>query len=337
VTGDRPSGAAAIRDDTILSVEDLKVTMPRAGRPVELVRGVGFSLQRGEVLGLVGESGSGKTMTALSILGLQPGAAARSGRIVILGQDMSGASGAQLRAVRGGTVGMVFQDPLTSLNPVMPVGKQVAESLIEHLGMSKEAAASRTVDLLRAVGIPDAARRAGDAPGAFSGGMRQRVMIAMAVACEPPLIIADEPTSALDVTVQAQVLDVLSDLRERMGLTILIITHDLGVVAAIADRVAVMYAGRLVEVGSAEAVLERPHHPYTRALVAATPRIDLPIGAASGAPGIAGSPPDPAARPAGCPFAPRCPHAFERCHVEPGLFTVGTDHLSACWLATTTP
>jgi oligopeptide/dipeptide ABC transporter ATP-binding protein len=288
----------------------------RGGRraAVRAVDGVCLRIGHGETLGLVGESGSGKSMTALSIVGLVPPPGRVTGGTVIFeGQDLAALGERSLRRVRGARIGFVFQEPMTALNPVFTIGDQIAETLVVHGRAAGSAARARAIALLDAVRIPDPARCASDYPHQLSGGMRQRALIAAAIACEPPLVIADEPTTALDVTIQAEILDLLADMRERFGLSLLLITHDLGVVARLADRVAVMYAGRIVEEGAAEEVLRAPLHPYTRGLLESRP------GTVPGSrlQAIPGAVPDLAALPTGCAFAPRCAERARECDVRP--------------------
>ncbi len=297
---------------------------------------VSLEIERGETLALVGESGSGKSMTALSILQLipEPGRAT-AGEVLLEGRDLLALRESEIRAVRGNRVAMIFQEPMSSLNPVLTIGRQVAEPIRLHRKASKAEARERAAELLEAVSIPDAARRLDDYPHQFSGGMRQRVMIAMALACEPDLIIADEPTTALDVTVQAQILALLKDLTSRLQSALLLITHDLGVVARYADRVSVMYAGRIVESASAGKLYGNPSHPYTRGLLQSVPRLD--DSAQTRLVPIDGQPPDLANLPTGCAFSPRCPQVHDKCRLErPELDSVvaATDdgpHTRACW------
>ncbi|MFJ6954171.1 ABC transporter ATP-binding protein, partial [Micromonospora aurantiaca (nom. illeg.)] len=258
-------------DSTVLSVDDLTVTVGTRRGPVRAVAGVSWQVRQGETFALVGESGSGKSMTLLAATGLAPRAATVTGRVRLLDTELTALPDDRRRKVRGRHVGFVFQDPMTSLNPVLPVGRQVTEAAEEHLGLTRRAARDRAVELLELVGIPSAARRVDAYPHQFSGGMRQRVAIAMALACEPDLLIADEPTTALDVTTQAQIIELVADLQARLGTAVVWVTHDLGVVAGIADTVAVMYGGRIVEQGPVDAVFDTPTHPYTRALLAARP------------------------------------------------------------------
>jgi peptide/nickel transport system ATP-binding protein len=313
--------------DPVLRVADLHVTF--AG-DVRAVRGIGYELARGEVLGIVGESGSGKSAAAQAVMGLLPADAEVRGSVTLGGQELLGLDDAALSRVRGRSIAMVFQDPLSALTPVYTVGDQIAEAVLVHRDVTKEAAHARAVELLELVGIPRAADRARAFPHEFSGGMRQRVMIAIAIANDPDVIIADEPTTALDVTIQAQVLEVLRTAREATGAAIVMITHDLGVVAGFADRVAVMYAGRIVEAGGVDDVYSRPRMPYTIGLLGSIPRLDS-AGRRALVP-ISGSPPSPADLPPGCPFSPRCPLVFDRClEEEPALLPVGgRPQLAAC-------
>ena len=299
-------------------------------RAVRVVDDVSFAIGRGEVLALAGESGSGKSVTALSILRLVPPEGRISaGSIRLEGRELLSLDERELRRVRGARIGFVFQEPMTALNPVFTVGGQIAEALEVH-GVAKGAAArARAVELLDAVRIPEPARRARDFPHQLSGGMRQRVLIAAAIACRPSLVIADEPTTALDATVQADILDLLGAMREEFGLSLLLITHDLGIVARLADRAAVMYAGRIVEIGPAREVLASPHHPYTRGLLASLP------GSVPGArlEAIPGTVPDLAMLPPGCAFAPRCPDRFSACDASrPGPVTVSPGRSARCFL-----
>jgi peptide/nickel transport system ATP-binding protein len=313
--------------DPVLRVSDLHVTF--AGG-VRAVRGIGYELRRGEVLGIVGESGSGKSASAQAVMGLLPANADVQGSVVLNGQELIGLGDAALSRVRGDSIAMVFQDPLSALTPVYTIGDQIAEAVLVHRDVTKDAAHTRAVELLELVGIPRARDRVRAFPHEFSGGMRQRVMIAMAIANDPDVIIADEPTTALDVTIQAQVLEVLKTAREATGAAIVMITHDLGVVAGFAERVAVMYGGRIVESGPVDDVYARPRMPYTMGLLGSIPRIDA-AGRRALVP-ISGTPPSLAHLPPGCPFAPRCPLVFDRClTTEPNLTPVGTrPQLAAC-------
>ena len=315
----------------VLEVENLQVTFPGAGGRVAAVDGVSFGLSRGETLALVGESGCGKSLTSLSLLRLVPAPGRiEPGSTIRLGDaDVLALEGEALRDIRGRRIGMIFQDPMTSLDPVFRVGDQIAEGIRAHFPVSKREARERAVALLREVGIPDPAARAGAFPHQLSGGMRQRVMIAIALAAEPEILIADEPTTALDVTVQAQILEVLDRLRAERGMAVLLITHDLGIVAGRADRVAVMYAGQIVEEATTAALFARPSHPYTQGLFGSIPRLDGPVERLHPIPGTV---PSPAAWPSGCRFRPRCPHAFEPCVREPALREVGREQRMRCWL-----
>ena len=314
--------------EPLLQVRDLRVTF-RGG--VEAVSGVDLDVGRGEVLGVVGESGSGKSVALKAVLGLLPPTARVTGSVRFRGRELLGASDRAMRRLRGGPVAMIFQDPLSALNPVVPVGAQIAEALRLHdRSMRGARARARVAELLDRVAIPQAAERARAYPHEFSGGMRQRAMIAMAMANDPDLLIADEPTTALDVTVQAQILDLLRDLRERRGLGLVLVTHDLGVVAGVADRVAVMYAGRIVEEAPVDALFADPRHPYTRGLIASVPTLGPRRDRLRA---IEGAPPDPSARPPGCAFAPRCPIAAERCRTETPVRRPAGASLAACHFA----
>jgi peptide/nickel transport system ATP-binding protein len=319
--------------DPVLAVRGLEVTFPGQAGDVRAVRGIDYELARGEVLGIVGESGSGKSASATAVAGLLPQHAVVKGSVRLDGQEILGLDDAGMARIRGKRISMVFQDPLSALTPVYTVGDQIAEAVRIHTDVSKEAARERTVELLKLVGIPNAAERADAFPHEFSGGMRQRVMIAMAIANDPDVIIADEPTTALDVTIQAQVLEVLRTAREVTGAAIVMITHDLSVIAGFADRVAVMYAGRIVETGTVDEVFYSPRMPYSMGLLGAIPRADE-SGDRPLVP-IEGNPPSLLNLPAGCPFAPRCPLVFDTCReVEPALIAVGSPgHQSACHLA----
>jgi peptide/nickel transport system ATP-binding protein len=314
----------------LLEVSDLEVRFPTGDGLVHAVRGVNYSLRSGEVLGIVGESGSGKSVTSLAIMGLLPPSARVSGSIRYRGQELLGRSDKDMSKVRGKGVSMIFQDPMTSLDPVYRVGFQIEETLRTHdRKLSGKAAEARAVELLEMVGIPNAAGRVRSYPHEFSGGMRQRVVIAIAMANQPDVIIADEPTTALDVTVQAQILEVLDTALEETGAAMVLITHDLGVVAGVADRVLVMYAGRPVEIGSVEDIYYEPRMPYTLGLLGSLPRVDS-TGRERLTP-IIGSPPSLVNMPPGCPFGPRCPLHIEDCDkAEPPLFQVGHGHRAAC-------
>ena len=326
-----PDGA-----DAVLEVRGLKTVFRTRDGEVHAVNSVSFYLKRGELLGVVGESGSGKSVTMLSLLGLlpMPPAEVRGGEVWLGGRDLLKIAPNELRDVRGAKVGFVFQDPMTSLNPVFQVGFQIMEPLIRHLGLSKAQARIRAVELLDLVGIPDASDRMDSYPHQFSGGMRQRVMIAIALACDPDVLIADEPTTALDVTIQAQIIELVKELRHKLGMAIIWITHDLGVIAGIADRVMVMYGGQVVEHGPVRQVFADPQHPYTRALLKTVPSLSGPRAARLQV--IEGQPPILTEDPHACAFAPRCAHAFARCDTENPLrravdrLPLGHGHDVAC-------
>ncbi|MBK5232894.1 MAG: ABC transporter ATP-binding protein [Thermoleophilia bacterium] len=319
--------------EPLLSVRDLEVSFRTEGGLLRAVDGVSFDLERGETLSIVGESGCGKSVTAMTLMGLTGGPNAQfSGSVKLDGQELLGADDKVMRSVRGDRMSMVFQNPMTSLNPVHRIGNQIVEQIRAHRDVSKKEAMVRAVELLEAVGVPDAAERARSYPHEFSGGMRQRAMIAMALSLEPEILIADEPTTALDVTIQAQIIELLKQLNRDFGLTVVLITHDLGVVADIADRVAVMYAGRLVETGTLTEIFYDPQHPYTWGLLGSVPRIEgerLERLAQ-----IDGQPPSLIDPPEGCRFRERCPHAFGKCGKEPELLSRGETpgHLDRCWL-----
>jgi len=316
----------------ILNVDDLRVSFATEDGVVQAVSGVSFELQAGEVLAIVGESGSGKSVTAQTITGLTRAPNARiTGSVTYRGRELNGLDDDQLRDVRGEQIAMIFQDPMTSLNPVYRVGDQIAEMIRAHRDVSKREAADRAVELLRSVGIPNPERRVRHYPHEFSGGMRQRVMIAMALALEPDVLIADEPTTALDVTVQAQILRLIDQLNRDRDLAVILITHDLGVVAEVADRVVVMYAGQIVENATLDETFYDPQHPYTWGLLGSLMRLDQSRTARLAQ--IPGQPPSLLAPPAGCRFAPRCAYAFDKCHELPALEArVGGNHLDRCWL-----
>lgn len=315
----------------VLDVRGLKTVFRTRGGEVHAVNSVSFHLNPGELLGVVGESGSGKSVTMMSLIGLLPSppAEVRQGQVLLDGTDILKVPPRELREIRGGKVGFVFQDPMTSLNPVFTVGEQIMEPLIRHMGMTRAQARARAAELLDLVGIPDAARRLASYPHQFSGGMRQRVMIAIALACDPKVLIADEPTTALDVTIQAQILELVRDLRAKLGMAIVWITHDLGVIAGIADRVMVMYGGQVVEQAPVRELFGHPRHPYTRALLKTIPKLAGPREARLQT--IEGQPPILTAAPAACAFAPRCAHVLPRCLAEnPLRRPVGPGHDVAC-------
>jgi oligopeptide/dipeptide ABC transporter ATP-binding protein len=320
--------------ERLLEVKGLKVRFTTEDGTVHAVDGVDFELDRGKVLGIVGESGSGKSVTAMTILGLTRDRNTRfEGEVDYKGQNLLEMSESRLRDVRGNEIAMIFQDPMTSLNPVYNVGDQIVEAIMTHEGTTKKDARRRAVELLRQVGIPNAQQRASDYPHQFSGGMRQRAMIAMALSCNPDVLIADEPTTALDVTIQAQILELLDNLRADFDSSVILITHDLGVVAEVADEIIVMYAGRVVERGSKRDVFYDPQHPYTWGLLGSIPRLDRPKPKKLHS--IEGTPPSLINLPRGCKFRPRCPHAFEKCQEEPELKNrvEARGHLDRCWLS----
>jgi oligopeptide/dipeptide ABC transporter ATP-binding protein len=320
----------------LLEIRGLRVDFATDAGPVTAVRGVDLALAAGETLALVGESGCGKSVTALSILRLVPSPPGRfaAGQIRWLGESLLDATEERMRELRGNDVAMIFQEPMTSLNPVLRVGEQVAEVIELHQGASREAARAQAALAFARVGIPAPEQRVDEYPHQLSGGMRQRVMIAMALACTPKLLIADEPTTALDVTVQAQILELIAKLQRELGMAVLLITHDLGVVAETAHRVAVMYAGRVVEEAPVLALFERPRHPYTAGLLRSRPRLDVPHARLVP---IEGSVPDPLVTPPGCAFHPRCPLAQERCRSQEPPLTGEGGHRFACWVTNERP
>jgi peptide/nickel transport system ATP-binding protein len=316
----------------ILQVERLQVTFRSDDGEVHPVSGVDFVVHEGETLGIVGESGCGKSVTSLSIMGLLPKGIGRvsGGRIWFQGRELTAMTPKEMQKIRGNEIAMIFQEPMTSLNPVFTVGEQLDEQIRLHLGLSKREARQRSVEMLRTVGIPRAEEIAKEYPHQLSGGMRQRVMIAMAMSCSPKLLIADEPTTALDVTIQAQILDLMRQLKERQGTSIIFITHDLGVVAEMCDRVIVMYAGQVIEEAPVRELFQHPQHPYTRGLIASIPTLDQQKSRLYS---IRGTVPHPAKMPAGCRFAPRCDYAQEMCRDNPPLKEVEAGHRCRCWLA----
>ena len=323
----------AASGENILEVRDLEISFKTYDGEVQAVRGVTFGLRRGETLAIVGESGSGKSVTAKSIMRLLPEANSmiKGGEATFEGRDLLKLSDRQMQGVRGSQIAMVFQDPMTSLDPTMKVGRQITESLKKHLGMSGQRARERSVELMQMVGIPNAEARLRQYPHQFSGGMRQRVVIAIALSCDPHILIADEPTTALDVTIQAQILELLRDLQERIETSVILITHDLGVVAQTAHRVVVMYGGKIVETGTVREIFYNAQMPYTWGLLSSIP---LPTADRSqDLIPIPGSPPDMLEPPEGCPFTPRCPYAMRICAEEmPGYTTFSAEHKAACWL-----
>ncbi|TLS50384.1 ABC transporter ATP-binding protein [Paenibacillus antri] len=318
--------------ETILEVKDLRVSFNVRGGEVQAVRGVDFEVKKGEAVAIVGESGCGKSVTAQTIMRLipTPPSVIKSGSIKFKGEDLIKKSEKEMEAIRGKDIGMIFQDPMTSLNPTLTIGRQITEGLIKHQKMSKQAAKDRAIDILKLVGIPNPEARFAQYPHEFSGGMRQRAMIAIALACNPSLLIADEPTTALDVTIQAQILTLMKDLQSTLGTSIILITHDLGVVADMCDRVIVMYAGKVVETGTKWEVFKNPKHPYTKGLLRSVPRLDqkkdeelIPI---------IGTPPDLIKPPAGCAFCARCDEAMAICQTQDVDMTeVSPGHKAACW------
>lgn len=320
--------------EKLLEVNDLKVHFAVRGGTVQAVRGVNFHINKGEAVAIVGESGCGKSVTAQTLMRLIPSPPAiMSGEILFNGEDLLKKTDKEMEAIRGKDIGMIFQDPMTSLNPTLTIGTQIIEGLVKHEKIDKKAARERAIEMLNLVGIPNPQDRVDQYPHQFSGGMRQRAMIAIALACNPALLIADEPTTALDVTIQAQIMQVMKDMQKKMGTSIVLITHDLGVVADVCDRVIVMYAGKVVETGTKYEIFENPQHPYTKGLLRSVPRLDqkkdeplIPIY---------GSPPDLIKPPVGCSFCPRCDEAMKVCLThDPALVDLNkeTGHRSACWL-----
>lgn len=317
----------------LLEIKDLEVSFDTYAGEVKAVRGVSFDLNKGEAIAIVGESGCGKSVTAQSIMRLIPSPPGRvkSGSIIFNNIDVLALNERQMQAIRGSEMGMIFQDPMTSLNPTMTVGRQIQEVLMKHGGVTKKQAEIRSMEMLQLVGIPNPVMRLKQYPHEYSGGMRQRAMIAMALACGPKLLFADEPTTALDVTIQAQIIDLMKELQKKLDTAIILITHDLGVVADLAERVIVMYAGKIVEYGSVNDIYYNPIHPYTIGLLKSVPRLDshnkeelMPID---------GTPPDLFSPPEGCAFAARCDYAMKVCHYcEPDYFNINSGHKAACWL-----
>jgi oligopeptide transport system ATP-binding protein len=323
--------------DLLLDVQGLETQFKTPDGIVHAVNGVSFGLHEGETLGLVGESGCGKTVTMMSVLRLiaSPPGKIMAGKAFFLGKDLLQMSLEEIRHVRGGQIAMVFQDPMTSLNPVLTIGAQMEEQLMLHLGMNRKKARARSAELLDKVGIPNSEDRLPDYPHQFSGGMRQRVMIAMALSCNPQILIADEPTTALDVTIQAQIVELVKRLRSELGMTIIWITHDLGIIAGLAQRVSVMYAGYIIEEAAVADLYAHPTHPYTIGLLGSLPRVDEKERHRLFS--IEGLPPILYAKPTACPFAPRCKWAIEHCWKEnPMLEQVSSDHRAACWVDTDT-
>jgi len=320
-------------NENILEVRNLQTFFETEDGEVKAVNGVSFDVPKGKTLGIVGESGSGKSITSLSILRLidKPGKIV-GGQILFKGEDILQYSNKKMREIRGNHISMIFQEPMTSLNPVYTVGEQIAESFIIHQGLNKKEALVKSVEMLKLVGIPSPEKRIKQYPHELSGGMRQRVMIAMALACNPDLLIADEPTTALDVTIQAQILELIKDLQKRLNMSVIFITHDLGVVAETCDKVAVMYCGKIVEYSDVRSLFKEPKHPYTVGLLNSLPRHDIDQEELTA---IKGTVPSPKEMPIGCAFAPRCPHASEICHKKlPDLQTVNGENQVRCWIYT---
>ena len=318
--------------ENVLQVQDLHVQFSTYGGVVHAVRGVSFNLYRGETLAIVGESGCGKSVTSQSIMGLIPAPHGRitKGQILYGNKDLARLKESELRKIRGVDISMIFQDPMTALNPTITIGEQITEGLMEHQTVSKASAKAKGLEYLRMVGIANPEIRFKQYPHQFSGGMRQRIVIAMALICEPDILIADEPTTALDVTIQAQILDLFRNIQKQTGVSIILITHDLGVVAQVADRIAVMYAGKIVETGGRRDIFYHARHPYTRGLLQSVPRLDREEGDLVP---ITGSPPDLFAPPSGCPFTARCDYAMEVCaRVDPERTHIQDVHFVKCWL-----
>ncbi|GIN61229.1 dipeptide transport ATP-binding protein DppD [Robertmurraya siralis] len=316
----------------ILEVKGLHVSFTTFGGEVQAVRGVSFDLYKGETLAIVGESGCGKSVTAKSIMGLIPNPPGKitDGKILFKGSNLAALKDKDLRKIRGADISMIFQDPMTALNPTLTIGTQLVEGIIQHQKISRSEAQKKALEMMRLVGIPSTESRLKQYPHQFSGGMRQRIVIALALVCEPEVMIADEPTTALDVTIQAQILDLFRDIQKKTGVSIILITHDLGVVAQVADRIAVMYAGKVVETGTRRDIFYKPQHPYTKGLLNSVPRLDLENAELIP---IAGSPPDLFAPPPGCPFVARCQYAMEVCDkVYPLKTKYGKEHHVNCWL-----
>lgn len=321
---------------TLLSIRDMHTHFRTDDGVVKAVDGVSFDLAQGETLGIVGESGSGKSVTCLSILGLIPSPPAffPKGEVLFEDRDLLKLNDSEMRQIRGNNIAMIFQDPMTSLNPYLTVERQMTEVLELHRQMSRAEARIHCIEMLKKVGIPSSAKRIDQYPHQYSGGMRQRVMIAMALLCEPKLLIADEPTTALDVTIQAQIMELIEELKQELNMSVILITHDLGVVAGTTDRLAVMYAGRIIEQGTTDEVFADPKHPYTQGLLRSVPRLDLKQETLTAIPGL---PPDLSALPGGCPFHPRCELASDRCKSDyPDVVKFASGHWAACWEAEAT-
>lgn len=331
----RPNSKKArkkITDEKILQVNNLQVSFKTYGGEVEAVRGVNFDLYKGETLAIVGESGCGKSVTSNAIMGLipEPAGMIKNGSILFKGKELAGLSKSQLRKIQGIDISMIFQDPMTALNPTLTIGEQLTEGLRTHKKVGKQEARLKAIEMLHLVGIPNPAERLKQYPHQFSGGMRQRIVIAIALICDPELLIADEPTTALDVTIQAQILELFEEIQRKTDISIILITHDLGVVAKIADRIAVMYAGKIVEIGDKREIFYTPQHPYTQGLLNSVPRLDLMDEELQP---IEGTPPDLFSPPRGCPFTARCKFAMEVCdHVYPYTSKLSDAHEVDCWL-----
>ncbi len=323
-----------MEDKKILEVSDLHISFDTYIGEVQAVRGVSFFLKKAETVGIVGESGCGKTVTVQSIMKLIPTPPGRikSGKIIFKENDITNYSDAKMQLIRGSDISMIFQDPMTSLNPTMKIGHQITDALIRHEKMDSRSAYKKAIEMLELVGLPNPERRFNQYPHEFSGGMRQRVIIAIALICKPDLIIADEPTTALDVTIQAQILDLMRSLKNKMKTSIILITHDLGVIAGMADRVLVMYAGKIVESGTVDEIFLKPKHPYTWGLISSVPRLDT-VNKEKRLPAIPGYPPDLYSPPVGCPFASRCQYSMEICYEQyPRTYVIEDNHYVSCWL-----